>query len=206
MVTPIPAQLCIVSSLVGSLLLTFLLHAFVSYDVLETRLIWSGSVRGVLQLVVISAQLVCLRGARDTRHGERGTGVTCMVRQMFASLFGLWTIIGDASSTLQPCRLVIPCGLAQKYNKKQQTHPISLEGKPWNNRWQNVLLNAFRNHHDRTVSIPSLGERIAQQLVIHDLKLLTSPVINDLETTRPMANCPILSPSRLLLIILASWT
>ena len=50
-------------------------------------------------------------GARwHTTQGERETSESCRVCQTFASLFGLWILIEDASSTLQPGRLEIQYG------------------------------------------------------------------------------------------------
>ena len=44
---------------------------------------------------------------------ERESDESSMVCQTFATLFGLWIISGEASSTLQPCRLKIPYGLTK---------------------------------------------------------------------------------------------
>ena len=86
-----------------------------------------------------------MAGARGTRHGERRTGETCMVCQIFASLSRLWIIIAEASSTLQPCQLEIPYGPTQNTTKKssKHSHTTSLQRNPWIS-WQNVQLNAFR--------------------------------------------------------------
>ena len=52
--------------------------------------------------------------------------------QTFASLLGLWIIIGDASSTLQPCWLEVPYGLPENTAKiySEHRHPTSLQKNP----------------------------------------------------------------------------
>ena len=45
-----------------------------------------------------------------------------MVCHTFATQFGLWNIMGEASSTLQPCWLKIPYGVTHNTMKKVSTH------------------------------------------------------------------------------------
>ena len=59
---------------------------------------------------------------RNTTHGERAPGESCMVCQTFVSMFGLWILIGDASSTLQPGRLEITCFPLQPANRNTPMH------------------------------------------------------------------------------------
>ena len=64
---------------------------------------------------------------RDVTQGVRETSETCMVGRTFASLFGLWILIGDTSSELQPGVLEIPRFPLQPANATRMTPQSHLQ-------------------------------------------------------------------------------
>ena len=59
------------------------------------------------------------------KRRERERGESSMVCQTFASLFGLWIISGEASSTLHHYRLKIPYGLTKNSFQKVKERVVN---------------------------------------------------------------------------------